>query len=201
MLHLRSRPTRRLPISWPTLRDVVATSDQGLLRLQMAVRGTTSVFLAALAALIAGHYGGFSAVECASGVTLSMMAPFLMREPTRRQRQQTLLILVLPAIASTVLTTLLHGHGIFGDSMFLALVFICFLVGPRSPRTVGLGLVAVITTYVGLYLELPPQPCRCRSPRYRRVPIVAFSCFVLVPMDPAATLRRSIEAVQARAAR
>ena len=201
MLHLRSRSARRLPDSWPTLRDVLATSDQGLLRLQMATRGTLSVFLAAAAALIAGRLGGFSPVECASGVTLSMMAPFLMREATRRQRQRTLLMLVLPAIGATVLTTVLHGHGIAGDSLFLVLVFLCFLFGTWNPRAVGLGLVAVITTYVGLYLELPAAtlPVQVGS-QIVAVPIVALACFVLVPMDATATLKRSIAAVQARAA-
>ncbi len=190
-----------MPISWPTLRDILATRDQGLLRLQMSIRGTLSVFLTASLALIAARIGGFSAVECAGGITFSMMAPFLMREPTRRQRQQTLLVLALPAIGATILTTLLHGHGVAGDSLFLVLVFVCFLLGPRSSRAVGLGLIAVITTYVGLYLELPPAtlPLQIAS-QIAAVPVVALACFVLVPMNPAATLRRSIAAVQARAA-
>jgi uncharacterized membrane protein YccC len=180
---------------------MLATSDQGFLRLQMAIRGTTSVFLTTVAALIAANFGGFSPIDCASGITLSMMAPFLMREPTRRQRQRTLLMLILPAICAAVLTTLLHGHEVAGDSAFLLLVFGCFLLAPRSPRVVGLGLVAVITTYVGLYLELPiaTLPVQVAS-QIVAVPIIALACFVLFPMDPAATLRRSIDAVQARTA-
>ena len=188
-------------MAWPSWRDIVATNDQGLLRLQMAVRGTLSVFLTTLAAILAARLGGFSPVECAGGVTLSMMAPFLMREPTRQQRQRTLLMLVVPAIAAAIGTTLLHGHGTIGDSAFLVLVFFGFLFGPRSPRAIGLGLVAVITAYVGLYLELPPStlPVQIAS-QLLAIPIIALACFVIIPMDAAATLRRSIAAVQARAA-
>ena len=188
-------------MTWPSLRDVIATNDQGLLRLQLSLRGTLSVFLTTLAAVAASHVGQFSPVECASGITFSMMVPFLMREPTRRQRQSTLLFLLLPAMGATVATTLLHGYGILGDSLFLVLVFLCFLLGPRSPRGIAMGLIAVITTYVGLYLELPRStlPLQLAS-QIVAVPIIALACFVIVPMDAAATLRRSIAAVQARAA-
>ncbi len=201
MLHMRSRMVRPFSTSWPSLRDLLATSDQGLLRLQMAVRGTLSVFLAGLLAVVAGRALGFSPVECASGVTLCMMAPFLMREPTRRQRQRTLLMLALPTVASAVLTTLLHGYGIAGDSFFLVLVFLCFLVGPTSPLATGMGLVAVVMTYVGLYLELPPATLPVQiGAVVAAVPILELACFVLVPMDAAATLRRSVATVKARAA-
>lgn len=183
------------------LRDRFAASDQGLLRLQMAGRGTLSVFLTTLVAVLAGRWLHFSPVECAGGITLSMMAPFLMREPTRQQRQRTLLMLVIPAIVATIGTTVLHGHGPAGDSVFLLLVFLCFLLGPLSPRAIGVGLVAVIITYVGLYLELPPAtlPLQIAS-LLLAVPVIALACFVVIPMDAAATLRRSLGAVQARAA-
>lgn len=184
------------------MRDVIIEADPGLLRLHLSIRGTLSVFLATIAAVVAGRLGNFSPVECASGVTLSLMAPFLMREPTRRQRQITLLALSLPAVGATLLTTVLHGHGPAGDSMFLVLVFACFLFAPRSPVGVALGLVAIVTTYVGLYLELPPStlPIQVAS-QILVLPIVALACFVIVPMNPAATLRRTVSVVQARAAK
>ena len=201
MLQVRSRPILAPPLNWSALRDTLASSDQGLLRLQMAARGTLSVFLTTLTAIVAGRYLHFSPVECASGITLSMMSPFLMREPSRQQRQRTLLALVLPAIAATIGTTLLHGHGPAGDSVFLLLVFVAFLLGPVSPRAIGMGLVAVITTYVGLYLELPPAtlPLQIAS-QLLALPLIVLACFVVVPMDAAATLRRSIGTVQTRAA-
>lgn len=81
---------------------------------------------------------GLSVVDFASAITLSMMAPFLMREPTLRQRQRTLMVLPLPVAAAAAVTTALQGHGIGGDSAFLLLVFGCFLLagqdaGPAAP--------------------------------------------------------------------
>jgi uncharacterized membrane protein YccC len=148
------------------------------------------------------RWTGLSIVDFASAITLSMMAPFLMREPTQRQRQRTLLVLVLPAAAAAVLTTLLQGHGILGDSCCLLLVFVCFLLHPRNPRMIGVGLVAVVATYVDLYLDLPPStlPWQFLSLMVA-VPFIAFACFVALPMRPAATLRRTLAAVQGRAAR
>ena len=184
----------------PLVQSWLSASDPGLVRLTLAVRGTLSVFLTPLAAMWSAMSAAVQPVEFASGVTLSMMAPFLMREPTPRQRQLTLLMLVFRPPC---------GHGRHRPAarprhrrrrLLPGLVFVCFLLHPRSPRMVGLGLVAVVTTYVGLYLELPPRPCRCSSsrlsPRCRSSPSPVSS---LVPMDPAATLRRIVEAVQGRA--
>jgi uncharacterized membrane protein YccC len=184
-----------------TVWDRLAAADPGLVRLTMAVRGTLSVFLTTVAALLAERLVGISPVECASGITLSLIAVFLMREPTRRQRQLTLATLSLPAAAATVATALLHGYGPAGDSWFLVLVFLCFLCHPRNARLIGVGLIAVVTTYIGLYLELPPStlPVQLLS-IVLALPVTAFACFVVVPMRPAATLRRTVAAVQGRAA-
>ena len=200
MLHTRTGgPVRdAVRTGW----DRLAASDPGLLRLALAARGTLSVFLTTMVGLGLVRLFGLSVVDIASAVTLSMMAPFLMREPTLRQRQRTLLVLPLPTAVAAVVTTLLQGHGAVGDSCFLLLVFGCFLLHPRSPRMIGVGLVAVVATYVDLFLELPPAtlPWQFLS-LAMAVPIIAFACFVAVPMRPTATLRRMVAAVQGRAAR
>ena len=137
--------------------DHLVDADPGLLRLTLALRGTLSVILATLAALAASKLLGWQILDFAAAITLSMMAPFLSREPTLRQRQRTLLVLGLTAGAATTAATLLHGQGPAGDSCFLLLVFLGFLLQPRGPRFLGIGLVSVVVTYVGLYLELPPD--------------------------------------------
>ena len=200
MLHVRSRPLR-LPRSVPSVRDWLATNDQGLLRLQLAARGTLAVCLTTSGAVLIGHWLNFNPVECANGIAFSLMAPLIMREPTRPQRLRTLVLLLPPAIVATIATTLLHGHGPAGDSVFLALVFACFLLAPLDPRAIGMGLIAVVVTYVGLYLELPPATLPLQIvAELLAVPIVALACFVIVPMDAGATLRRSLATVQTRAA-
>jgi uncharacterized membrane protein YccC len=206
MLHLRKRWIGPIPAAPRSaalaLWDRLVASDPGLLRLMMALRGTSAVFLMTLVAVFAGPRLGAPPLELASGVTFSLMAPFLMREPTLRQRQRTLLMLGMPAVAATVATTVLHGHGPLGDCFFIVLVFAAFLLQARSPYAVGQGLMAVVVSYVGLYLELPPStlPMQILSIA-AAIPVTAFACFVLFPIRPAATLRRMVQAVQSRAAR
>ena len=205
MLHVRRAsfiPRRSLRPAFTEIADWLGAADPGLARLKLALRGTLSVTLATTAAILVARAVGVTPVEFANGIVLSFMGPFLMREPTQRQRQRTLVVLLVPAAAATILTTLLHGYGPAGDSMFLALVFVCFLIQPHSPRMIGVGLVAVVQTYVGLYLELPPAalPLQLLS-ILAAAPIVALACFVVFPIRPAATLRRTVHAVQWRAAR
>ena len=181
--------------------DRLIASDPGLLRLMMATRGTLAVLLTTLASIGLGRLLGAPPTEFAAGITFSLMAPFLMREPSLRQRQRTLAMLTFPTIAATVATTVLHGQGQLGDMFFLVLVFLAFLFQARSPRAIGVGLVAVIVSYIGLYLELPVAslPIQILSV-FLAAPVTGFACFVLVPMRPVATLWRTVQAVRRRAA-
>ncbi len=181
--------------------DQLVASDPGLLRLTMAARGTASVFLTAVAAVVLAHLLGVPPVEFASGVTFSLMAPFLLREPTWRQRARSMLLLTGPAGAAAAVTAVLHGQGPVGDCCFLLLVFLCVLLQARGPRGIAFGLVAIVTTYVGLYLELPlaTLPAQLLG-IVVAVPVTAFACFVLVPLRPDATLRRTVRSLQGRAA-
>ncbi len=205
MLHMRRdrlgramiAPADALAIVW----DRMVASDPGLLRLEMALRGTASVFLMTLMAVLLGHVLKASPVEFASGVTISLMLPFLAREPTRRQRERTMAWLALPAAVANVATTLLHGQGVLGDSFFLVLVFLCFLLQARNPLGMAMGLVAVVISYVGLYLELPPATLPIQLLAIAvAIPVSWVACFVLIPLRPAKTLRRTVQAVQGRAA-
>ena len=206
MLHKRRGVLARavLAVRGAVLRvgDHLVDADPGLLRLTLALRGTLSVVLVTAAAAAASRPLGWPVLDFAPAITLSMMAPFLSREPLQHQRQRTLLVLALPAVAATATAVLLHGQGPAGDSCFLLLVFLGFLLQPRGPRFVGIGLVAVVMAYVGLYLELPRETL----PRQvlaiaAALPVIAFACFVAVPVNPAKTQRRMVAGVQARAAR
>ena len=203
MLHLRriGRTGGGIGPASAAIWDRLVASDPGLLRLTMAARGTLAVFLMTLAAIAASRLFGGSPVDLAAGVTLSLMGPFLMREPSWRPRLRTLLGLSVAAAAATVATAVLHGQGRVGDTFFLVLVFLGFLLQARSPRAMGLGLVAVVISYVGLFLELPVAtlPTQLLSLALSLV-VTAFACFVLVPLRPAATLRRTVRALQGRAA-
>ncbi len=183
------------------LRDRAISSDPGLLRLLMASRGTLAVFLMSLVAIGMANLLHVAPMEFASGIVLTLMSAFLMREPTWQQRMRTMLVLVVPAIAASALTSLLHGQGRLGDTYFLVLVFLAFLLQARGPRAIAIGLVAVIVSYIGLYLELPPSTLPIQVLGILlAVPVGAFANFVLLPLRPAVTLKRTVQAVQGRAA-
>jgi uncharacterized membrane protein YccC len=181
--------------------DRVFGADPGLLRLRLALRGTLSAALTTLAAIAIGHALHVEGTVFAVGIVFATMAPFLMREPTLVQQRRTLLFLLPPSIFTTVATTLLHGHGLAGEGFFLVLVFFCYLLQPRAPRMVGIGLIAVITSYVGLLMQLPAAllPFQLLA-IVVALAAVSLVCLVALPVTPAATLRRAVRAVQLRAA-
>jgi uncharacterized membrane protein YccC len=159
--------------------------------------GLTATLIAVLAASM-----GLPVTELAFGVVLSMVGPFVMRDLTSRQRQMTLLLLLPPAATAIVATSLLHAHPPAGELWFLGLVFVGTLLRARHPRALGMGLIAMIMTYVGLYLRLSPAtlPLQLLSLCIGAAS-VWFVCLVLVPLRPVLTLRRAVRAVRRRAAR
>jgi uncharacterized membrane protein YccC len=181
--------------------DRVFGADPGLLRLRLALRGTFSAALTTLAAVAIGSALHVTPAVFATGIVFSTMGPFLMREPTLVQQRLTLLTLLVPSAVATVATTLLHGRGLAGEAFFLLLVFVGYLVQPRAPRMVGVGLVAVITSYVGLLMQLPVAllPFQLLS-LVLAAAIASIVCLVALPVTPAATLRRAVRSVQWRAA-
>jgi hypothetical protein len=116
----RAASARLTAILWSR----IAGTDPGLLRLLLAMRGTLSVGLTAcvltacVLAAVAGAFGR-PITEFAFGVVLSMVGPFLMRDPTRRQRLTTLLLLLLPAAAVAVAASVLLGmiYGMLGTPL------------------------------------------------------------------------------------
>jgi uncharacterized membrane protein YccC len=178
----------------------LASTDPGLLRLLLAVRGTLSVVLAGF--LIAGtaFASGAPGIEMAFGAVFSMVGPFVMRDPTRRGRQITMLLLLPPAAASVTCASLLAEHPPLGEIFFLVLLFVSALLQGRHPRAIGIGLIAVVMTYIGLYLHLPPKtlPLQLAS-LVIGAAAIALVCFVLFPLRPVVTLRRAVRSVQHRA--
>jgi len=74
------------------------------------------------------------------------------------------------------------------------------LLQARHPRALGLGLVAVIMTYVGLYLQLAPRTLGAQlGSLVVAAAVIWVVCFVLLPLRPVATLRRAVRSVQRRA--
>ena len=205
MLQLRRVKTPRLVelLGAPVFAvlDRFLGADPGLLRLTIALRGTLTTALTTACALVIGHLAGLPPAVFANGIAFSMMAPFLMREPTLAQQRRTLLLLLIPSLLATAATAMLHAQPLAGEGFFLALVFLGYLFQPRAQRMIGIGLVAVMTTYIGLFLQLP----RALLPFQLLASLLAFAvvaivCLVALPITPAVTLRRAVRTVQWRAA-
>jgi uncharacterized membrane protein YgaE (UPF0421/DUF939 family) len=180
----------------------MAATDPGLLRLLLAMRGTLSVGLAATCLSSLASFLGRPITEFAFGVVLSMVGPFVMRDATGQQRQTTLLLLLLPASVAVTASCLLHPYPPAGEVWFLLLVFVSALLTARHPRALGLGLIAVIMTYVGLYLGLRPATLPAQlSSLCIGAACIWTVCFVLLPLRPVATLQRAVRSVQRRAGR
>jgi uncharacterized membrane protein YccC len=197
----RARPFRAAMPRWPAiLWSRLAAADPGLLRLLLAVRGTLSVALTATTLIVIAAATGRPITDFAFGVVLSMVGPFVMRDPLRRQREITLLMLLPPAAVAVVACALLHPHPPAGEIWFLTLVFLGALMQARHPRALPIGLIAVIMTYVGLYLRLPPATLPAQLASLLIAAAVVWTvCFVLLPLRPVATLQRAVRAVQRRA--
>ena len=205
MLHLRRSLLQRtaglLGFSLAALAERLADSDPGLLRWQLALRGTASTVLMVLIAIGLSRPLGLPPTDLASGVVLSLIAPFWMREPNQRERERTLALITLTAAAAVAAAALTDGYHPAGYAGFLAVVFAGVLWQGYSTRAIPVGVVAAIVTYVSLYLQLPIRtlPAQLLS-IVIAVPVIWFCAFVLVPVRPAATLRRTVHAVEGRAA-
>ncbi len=204
MLHLRSlqfpgaKPlTSRIAATVAGLWDRFSLGDPGLVRLILAARGTLSVALTTFASILVGRLIGAPPAEFAAGIVFSCMVPFMMQEPRWCQRQVSMLVLAVPALLVSALTSFLHSQRLAGEAFFLALLFACFLFQSHHRRVMALGLVGVVMTYIGLFLRLPPStiPIQALSVLLA-IPMTSLACFVILPLSPTRTLRRTVRAVQ-----
>ena len=179
----------------------LTASDPGLLRLHLAIRGTLGVFLASLATIAMGNVFHEPIATFAGGTVLTMVALFMMREPTASVRLATLLTMVATAALQAAATSVLHGHLFPGAVWFLATVFAAVLLQGRHPKMLAVGLMAVVSGYVDLYLQLPPETLPLQViGLLAGAAAASLVSFVLLPHHPQATLRRAVRAVQRRAA-
>ncbi|MGW3151439.1 FUSC family protein [Streptomyces sp. NPDC001177] len=179
------------------LRDRLAASDPGLLRLTAGLRTVLAISLSlAVLALV-----GADVTLLVAAAMAAMVATFAIREK-QRGRQAVTLALGLPvALVSVSLGALLSAHVVAGDLFFVALIF-CAVYGRRyGDRGTALGLIGFQIYFLSLFVHatVPTLPGL-----YGAI-VVAFLCgavarFVLVPQTPAGTLDRLRRAFRARLA-
>jgi len=183
------------------LRDILVDSDPGLLNLALACRGALAVGLTVTLLVFLTRLTGHPITEFAFGSVFSMVSVFVIRDLTRRARLITFTVLVPTGAVAMVITSFIHAEPLVGEALFLALVFVTTLVGTWHPRAVGMGLIAVVLTYVGLYLRLPPASIPYQLGGLATGAAVVFVvCFFILPLRPAVILRRATRSVMRRAA-
>lgn len=179
------------------LRDRVAASDPGLLRLTAGLRTAGAIALAiAVLALL-----GTDVPHLVAGALAAMVATFAIREKQRGQQAVTLALGLPVALASMTLAAVLHSNLLAGDLVFVALIF-CAVYGRRfGDRGTALGLIGFqiyfMSLFVGATVDDLPELCGAVA--------VAFGCsalvrFMLVPETPTGVLQRLREAFRARLA-
>ncbi|MDT3728147.1 FUSC family protein [Streptomyces sp. DSM 41972] len=180
------------------LRDHLAASDPGLLRLAAGLRtvGAIALTLAVLSP------AGVGVTPLVTGAMTSMVATFAIRE-RRRGAQAVTLALGLPvALASLSLGALLSQRVVFGDVFAILLIF-CAVYGRRfGDRGTTLGLIGFQTYFVSLFVGASPG----QLPALWAVVAVGFACsavvrFAVVPVTSAGLLARLREAFRVRLAR
>ncbi|MET8893351.1 FUSC family protein [Streptomyces albogriseolus] len=184
---------------WGTrLRDHLAASDPGLLRLTAGLRtvGAVALTLAVLAPAGAGI------THLVAGAMTSMAATFAIRE-RRRGAQAVTLALGLPvALVSASLGALLSERVVVGDVFAVALIF-CAVYGRRfGDRGMTLGLIGFQMYFVSLFVGATPD----QLPALWAVMTVGFACsalvrFAVVPVTPTGLLARLRQAFRVRLAR
>ncbi|KUL73407.1 MULTISPECIES: FUSC family protein [unclassified Streptomyces] len=179
------------------LRDRVAASDPGLLRLAAAVRtvGAIGLTVTVLAVL------GTDLPHLVTGALVAMVSTFAIREKQRSRQAVTLAVGLPVALASMSLASLLHHRVVGGDLVFVALIF-CAVYGRRfGDRGTALGLIGFQMYFVALFVGATPEGL----PELYAAVAVAFGCsalmrFALVPETPVGVLERLRSAFRARMA-
>ncbi|WP_053749886.1 FUSC family protein [Streptomyces sp. MMG1533] len=179
------------------LRDGIAASDPGLLRLTAGLRtvGAIALTLAVLSFLDA------DVTHLVAGAMAAMVATFSIREKQRGQQAVTLALGLPVALTSVTLGALLSSRVVAGDLFFVALIF-CAVYGRRfGDRGTTLGLIGFqvyfLSLFVGATVSGLPE-------LYGALLVAILSSglvrFVLVPETPANILQRLREAFRARLA-
>ncbi|GHH14707.1 membrane protein [Streptomyces lanatus] len=179
------------------MRDRVAASDPGLLRLSAGLRTAGSIALAvALLALL-----GTDVRHLVAGALAAMVATFAIREKQRGPQAVTLALGLPVALASMSLAAVLHSSVVAGDVFFVALIFGAVYGRRFGDRGTALGLIGFqiyfVSLFVGASVGELPELCG--------VVAVGFGCsalmrFVLVPETPTGVLQRLRDAFRARLA-
>ncbi|KJK36442.1 membrane protein [Streptomyces variegatus] len=179
------------------LRDRIAASDPGLLRLTAGLRtvGAIAVTLAVLSLL------GADVHLLVAGAMAAMVATFAIREKQLGAQAVTLALGLPVALASVSLGAVLNTRLVVGDAFFVVLIF-CAVYGRRfGDRGTALGLIGFqvyfLSLFVGATVSTLPALCGAMALAFCSSALMRFA---VVPATPTGVLLRMRLAFRARLA-
>ncbi|MGI5372188.1 hypothetical protein C9J60_37225 [Streptomyces sp. A244] len=179
------------------LRDRIAASDPGLLRLTAGLRtvGAIALTLAVLSLLRADVH------ILVAGAMAAMVATFAIREKQPAAQAVTLALGLPVALASVSLGAVLNTRLFVGDVFFVVLIF-CAVYGRRfGDRGTALGLIGFqiyfLSLFVGATAATLPALCGAMAVAFCSSALMRFA---VVPATPTGVLLRLRLAFRARLA-
>ncbi|MGW0495194.1 FUSC family protein [Streptomyces sp. NPDC003007] len=179
------------------VRDRIAASDPGLLRLTAGLRtvGAIALTLSVLSLL------GADVHLLVAGAMAAMIATFAIREKQPGAQAVTLALGLPVALVSVSLGAVLNTRLVVGDVFFVALIF-CAVYGRRfGDRGTALGLIGFqvyfLSLFVGATVSGLPSLCGAIALAFCSSALVRFA---IVPATPSGVLLRLRLAFRARLA-
>ncbi|MFF0008692.1 FUSC family protein [Streptomyces tibetensis] len=179
------------------LRDRIAASDPGLLRLTAGLRtvGAIALTLAVLSLLQTDVH------LLVAGAMAAMVATFAIREKQLGAQAVTLALGLPVALASVSLGAVLNTRLVVGDAFFVVLIF-CAVYGRRfGDRGTALGLIGFqvyfLSLFVGATVGTLPELCGAMTLAFCSSALMRFA---VVPATPTGVLLRLRLAFRARLA-
>nr|WP_202510912.1 FUSC family protein [Streptomyces sp. SID5643] len=179
------------------MRDRIAASDPGLLRLTAGLRtvGAITLTLAVLSLLRADVH------ILVAGAMAAMVATFAIREKQPAAQAVTLVLGLPVALASVSLGAVLNTRLFVGDVFFVVLIF-CAVYGRRfGDRGTALGLIGFqvyfLSLFVGATAATLPALCGAMAVAFCSSALMRFA---VVPATPTGVLLRLRLAFRARLA-
>lgn len=135
-------------------------SDPGLLRLHSTIRTTVTLAVVLVILFALTQVTGGPVTAAMLGVVIAMQAAMMVNEPDSRQQIITMALLPLSAGASLAVASLLSGHQLINEIVFVLVIFVAAMMGRYGGRGTALGMVAFMSYFFALFLgakiaELP----------------------------------------------
>ncbi len=183
------------------LRDALVASDPGLLRLRLAGTATASMVTSLGVMTGIGRLTGQPVTAVLLGVIVSMVAAISVNDPEPGAQRLTTVLLPVPAAAAVSLGTLLTGHRIVADVVFVTIMVAAVYVRRFGPRATALGQIGFMSYFFTQFLGAQVE----QLPWLVLALVVGTACTlvlrgVVFAERPERTLRRTVAAFRARAA-